>query len=223
MVPSLFGTRDRFPGRQFCYRLQWGGMEIKCTLHWSCTLFLLLLYQLHLRSSGIRAWRLGTTGLEHRFPESFLLLFGGPPLPPGSRGNCCFGFFIILCPQWVHWSCPLFGIWGLVWTLPFTSGNVADSLRKLWRKLLWTQVLLLLAWTALLCDADGATPARHTHCCLRASSHLHFAPSSVCNGKLLWIVCFWNDLDFFLFYDNFNSTWTKNFQMFKLDLEKAEE
>ena len=32
-------------------------------LHLLCTLFLLLLYQPHLRSSGIRSWRLGTSGL----------------------------------------------------------------------------------------------------------------------------------------------------------------
>ena len=32
-------------------------------LHLLCTLFLLLLHQLHLRSSGFRSWRLGTPGL----------------------------------------------------------------------------------------------------------------------------------------------------------------
>ena len=34
------------------------------TLHLLCTLFLLLLHQLHLRSSGIRSWRLGTLDLR---------------------------------------------------------------------------------------------------------------------------------------------------------------
>ena len=33
--------------------------------HLLCTLFLLLLYQLHLRSSGIRSWRLGNPALEN--------------------------------------------------------------------------------------------------------------------------------------------------------------
>ena len=33
-------------------------------LHLMCPLFLLLLYQLHLTSSGIRSWRLGTPVLE---------------------------------------------------------------------------------------------------------------------------------------------------------------
>ena len=35
------------------------------TLHLLCTLFLLLLHQLHLRSSGIRSWSLGTPALAH--------------------------------------------------------------------------------------------------------------------------------------------------------------
>ena len=33
------------------------------TAHLLCTLFTLLLHQFHLRSSGIRSWRLGTPGL----------------------------------------------------------------------------------------------------------------------------------------------------------------
>ena len=37
----------------------WFG-DYSSTLHLLCTLFLLLLHQLHLRSSGIRSWRLGT-------------------------------------------------------------------------------------------------------------------------------------------------------------------
>ena len=38
------------------------------TLSLLCTLFLLLLHQLHLRSSGIRSWRLGTFVLKQGFP-----------------------------------------------------------------------------------------------------------------------------------------------------------
>ena len=34
------------------------------TLHLLCTLFLLLFHQLHLRSPGIRSWRLGTSALD---------------------------------------------------------------------------------------------------------------------------------------------------------------
>ena len=34
------------------------------TLHLLCTVFLLLLHQLHLKSPGIRSWRLGTPVLQ---------------------------------------------------------------------------------------------------------------------------------------------------------------
>ena len=44
------------------------------TLYLLCTLFLLLLRRLHLRSSGIRSKRLGTPGLC-----TFLALFNFPP------------------------------------------------------------------------------------------------------------------------------------------------
>ena len=45
------------------------------TLNLLCTLFLLLLYQLHLRSSGIRSWRLGTPPVQGNktFPDFSLL------------------------------------------------------------------------------------------------------------------------------------------------------
>ena len=52
-VPNLFGT-------------SWVGDgfgDDSSELHLLCTLFLLLLHQLHLRSSGFRSWRLGTPGL----------------------------------------------------------------------------------------------------------------------------------------------------------------
>ena len=40
---------------------KWGWFQDDSSaLHLLCTLFLLLLHQLHLRSSGIRSWRLGT-------------------------------------------------------------------------------------------------------------------------------------------------------------------
>ena len=37
-----------------------GGFGMTQAHHWLCTLFLLLLHELYLRSSGIRSWRLGT-------------------------------------------------------------------------------------------------------------------------------------------------------------------
>ena len=46
------------------------------TLHVLCTLFLLLLYQLHLRSSDIKSWRWGTPGLL----KDFSLLYECPAM-----------------------------------------------------------------------------------------------------------------------------------------------
>ena len=68
LVPNLFDTRDQLHGRQFFHRL--GRRELfwddSGTLHLLCTLFLLLLYQLHLWSSSIGSQRLGTpTSLNH--------------------------------------------------------------------------------------------------------------------------------------------------------------
>ena len=65
LVPKLFGIRDQFHGRQFLTDGvgRWFGDDARA-LHLLCTLFLLLLYQLHLRSSGVRSWRLGTLGVD---------------------------------------------------------------------------------------------------------------------------------------------------------------
>ena len=64
--PKLFGTRDRFCGRQFFYEPGgWGWFrDDSSMLHLLCTLFLLLLYRLYLISSGIRFWRLWTPDLQ---------------------------------------------------------------------------------------------------------------------------------------------------------------
>ena len=63
-IANLFGTRDRFRGRQFFHGLWVEGWfrDDSSTLPLLCTLFLLLLYQLHLRSSGIRSRGLGPPG-----------------------------------------------------------------------------------------------------------------------------------------------------------------
>ena len=61
-VPNLFGTRDQFQGRKFfheTWRERWF-QDVSSTLHLLCTLFILLLHQIHLRSLGIRSQRLGT-------------------------------------------------------------------------------------------------------------------------------------------------------------------
>ena len=62
VVPNLFGTRGQFHGRQFFHRPEWGWLfwGDSRALHILCTSFLLLIHQLHLRSSGIRSWSLGT-------------------------------------------------------------------------------------------------------------------------------------------------------------------
>ena len=62
--PNLFGTRDWLHGR---HRPGVGGWvrEDSNALHLLCALFLLLLHQLYLRSSGIRSWRLKTPFLMY--------------------------------------------------------------------------------------------------------------------------------------------------------------
>ena len=84
VVPNLFGTRDKFLGRQFFHGS--GGRawfwDDANTLRLLCILFLSLLHQLHLRSSGIRSQRLGTPVLSysliHICPTGIMLFF---PLP----------------------------------------------------------------------------------------------------------------------------------------------
>ena len=69
VVPNLFGTRDWFFWRQIFYSLgaEWGMVwgwfkGITFTAHF--IVFLLLLYQLLLKSSGIRSQSLGTPALK---------------------------------------------------------------------------------------------------------------------------------------------------------------
>ena len=65
-VPTLFDTRDGFCRRQIFHRVgvgRWFQGEIQDdsgALYLLCTLFLLLLHQRHLRSSGLRYQRLAT-------------------------------------------------------------------------------------------------------------------------------------------------------------------
>ena len=71
-VSNLFCTRDQIYGRQVFYGpgvvwdgVRWGWFQDESsTLHLLCTLFLLLLHQLHLRSSGTSSWSLGTSALD---------------------------------------------------------------------------------------------------------------------------------------------------------------
>ena len=70
-VPNLFGTRNQFHGRQFFFfpRTAWGRGDDSSPLHLFFTLFLLLLHQLHLRSSGVISQRLGTPDLKNCLPD----------------------------------------------------------------------------------------------------------------------------------------------------------
>ena len=85
-VPKLFGTGDRFHGRQFSHGQGGGLFQVdSSTLHLLCTLFLLLLYQLHLRSSGIRSLSLGTSGLTLKSEEGQVPLVKG--IIPWSKNH----------------------------------------------------------------------------------------------------------------------------------------
>ena len=86
VVPNLFGIRDWYRGRQFLHGLGQEGwfQDDSDVLHLLCTLFLLLLYQLHHRSSGIRYWGLGIPALENRNPllKGDIFYYIGPKFIP---------------------------------------------------------------------------------------------------------------------------------------------
>ena len=77
--------------------------DVSSTLHLLCPLFLLLLHQLNLRSSGIRSWRLGTLVLKYEcllglgrcghcihHSQPVLLIFGSPHHSScGKRATVC--------------------------------------------------------------------------------------------------------------------------------------
>ena len=77
--PQHFGTRDWFSRKTIFPRIDEVGLTggdslgmIQVHLHLLCALFLLLLHQLLLRSSGIRSQRLGTPVLESSLKKSSL-------------------------------------------------------------------------------------------------------------------------------------------------------
>ena len=74
VVTSPFDAQDGFCGRQLFHRLVGlAGAGVRAgwlqdnssSLHLLCTLFLLLLHHLQLKSAGLRSWRLGTPGVEN--------------------------------------------------------------------------------------------------------------------------------------------------------------
>ena len=66
--PTFWAPGSGFVEDDFFHGLSEGGWfgDDSSALHLLCTLFLLLLHQLHLRSSGIRSQRLGTYVLEYK-------------------------------------------------------------------------------------------------------------------------------------------------------------
>ena len=85
--PNSFGTRDHFHGRQL-FHGGWGWFgDDSSTWHLLCTLFLLLLHQLHLRPSGIRSQSLGTPALWNSkiFQAHLLLLCPSPKISHSSK------------------------------------------------------------------------------------------------------------------------------------------
>ena len=66
--PASLALGTGFMKNNFLMDWGWCGDD-SSALHLLCTLFLLLFYQLLLRSSGIWSQRLGTPGLEHCIPQ----------------------------------------------------------------------------------------------------------------------------------------------------------
>ena len=82
-VPNIFGSREWFCGRQLFHGFDSSTLHSLC-IYFYCYLFILLLHQLHLKSSGIRSQRSGipvengVTGLQT------------PKCPSHSEVSLCF-------------------------------------------------------------------------------------------------------------------------------------
>ena len=86
MVPSLLGNRDHFYRREFFCGWRGGWFrDDSSALHLLCTSFLFLLHQLHLRSSGIKSWRLGTPALFVHWLSRIPMRL---PVPGGRDCDC---------------------------------------------------------------------------------------------------------------------------------------
>ena len=92
VVPNLFGNRDEFQFVKDNFSTDCdvvGGKQFgdgSSALHLLCTLYLLLLHQLYLRSSGIRSQRSGIPGLK----AVNLLLFHSALLVQSGTPGWCF-------------------------------------------------------------------------------------------------------------------------------------
>ena len=108
-IPNIFGTMDEFCGRQFFQELGPGGRgwfgEDSSTLYLLRTLFLLLLHQLHLKSSGFRSRGLGTPAPDHI--GTLVSERNGDPVEGFSRGmTTCWH----VSEEWLCWACPAGGL-----------------------------------------------------------------------------------------------------------------
>ena len=106
-VPNLFGTRDWFHGRQFFHKLGWGRwfQHDSSALHLLCTFFILFLYQLYLRSSGIRSRRLGTPAVH---------------VPNQIHHLHWWKYSCVLFFSWRHHHLPMIESWESFLTAPFS-------------------------------------------------------------------------------------------------------
>ena len=120
-VPNLFGTRFGFWGRQFSHELgggRWFRDDLS-TLHLLYPLFLLLLSQLHLRSSSIRSLRLGTSA-SHSPAHRFL-----PDLDLGTK----FTLHLLNLAHVLQWVSGLIAY--LIWIDPLYSWSLSSNLFRL--------------------------------------------------------------------------------------------
>ena len=105
VVLNLFGNGDQFCGRQFFHGRQWGQFQDDSSpLHLLCTLCLLVLHQLHPRSSSIRFQRLGTPGLYHEGWRGMRAQLCPPvcdPMDCGLPGSSVHGISQARILEWV--------------------------------------------------------------------------------------------------------------------------
>lgn len=128
-VPNLFGTKDRFWGRQVFHELEGGRWfwDDLSTLNLLCPFFLLLLSQLHLRSSSIRSLRLRTSAL-HSPAHRFL-----PDLDLGTKFTLC----LLNLAHMLQWVSGL--ITYLIWIDPLYSWSFSTNLFRLTLSPLYSQ------------------------------------------------------------------------------------
>ena len=116
MVPNFFSTSDCFNGRQFFHGPGRGGFQDDSgALHLLCTLFVILLLQLHLRSSGVRFWRLGTPALGNSGmwrAESAGQIWVRKAYVPGAPFRQILPFALAVC-MW-HFCFQTY-VWGRIW------------------------------------------------------------------------------------------------------------